>query len=121
VSVGDQVASWEEVVEPNVPSVRRASVVNQADPHPLELDGRPDRKRPAELPVVHIALHGNYRAEELQINKDRRGREVACVEDRVGCVEEPQALRRKGTRAAWKMRVSQERDQMRSSRNSPFR
>jgi hypothetical protein len=121
VSVGDEVAIREEVAEPNVPSVRRASVVNQADSQALELDGRPDRKRPAELPVVHVALHAGHRAEELQISEDRRGGEVAGVEDRVGCVEEPEALCRKGTRTAWKMRVSQERDQKRSGRNSPFR
>jgi hypothetical protein len=43
------------------------------------------------------------------------------MDNGISCRQEPQAAGGKGARAPREMRVSQERDQKRSGRNSPFR
>jgi hypothetical protein len=95
--------------------------VDEPDPKSFELRRRSDWKRRAELAVIHVPLHGDYRTEALQVRKDRGRREIAGVNDGVRGFEDPQAINRERTRAAREVRVSQERDQNRSGRKSPFR
>jgi hypothetical protein len=121
VAVGDDVATGEELPQALVPADSGAAVVDEPDPKSFELGRRSNRKSRAELAVVHVPLHGDHRAEALQVGEDRGRREIAGVDDGVRGFEDPQAVRRERTRAARKMRVSQKRDQNRSGKNSPFR
>jgi hypothetical protein len=121
VPVGDDVAAGEELEQTLASADRRAAVVDEPDPKPLELDYRSHRKGRAELTVVHVPLHSDHRAQALQVGEDRGRREIPGVDDGVRGFEDPEAVRRERTRAAREMRVSQERDQNRSGRNSPFR
>ena len=77
-------------------------------------------KRP-ELGVVHVALHRGDGPVALEVQEHAHRREVAGVDDRVRRLQESQAFPRQGTRAARKVCVTEERDQKRSGRNSPFR
>ena len=121
VSVGNDVAAGEELAQALVPADSRAAVVDEPDPKPLELGRRSHRKGRAKLGVVHVSVYRDYRAEALQVGEHGGRREVARVDDGVRGLEEPEAVRRKRTRAAREMRVSQKRDQKRSGRNSPLR
>jgi len=121
VAVGDDIAAGEEFSQALVPTDNGAAVVNEPDSKPFELGRRSHGKRRAEPVVIHVSMHGDHRAEALQIGEDRGRREVAGVDDDVRGFEDPQAVRRERPRAAREMRVSQKRDQKRSGRNSPFR
>jgi hypothetical protein len=121
VAVRHDIAAGEKLSEALVPPESGAAVMDEADPQSLELGRRSHGKGPAELAVVHVPLHGDHRSKALQLGEHGSRREIARVNDGVRGFEDPEALRRERTRAAREMRVSQERDQNRSGRNSPFR
>ena len=121
VAVDDHVAAGEELPQALSPAVRRPTVVDEPDPNALELGAGTHGQEPPQLPVVHVALHRRHRREALEIGEHGGRGEVTRVHDRVGCLEDPQALDRKRARAAREVRVSEQRDQKRSGRNSPFR
>jgi hypothetical protein len=121
VAVRDDVAAGKEIQQTLMSADSRAAVVDEPDPKSLEVGRLSHRKDRAELAVVHVPLHGDHRAEELQVGEDRGRREIAGVDDGIRGFEDPQAVRRERTRAAREVRVSQKRDQNRSGRNSPFR
>jgi hypothetical protein len=121
VAVGDDITAGEELAHALVATDSRSAVVDEPDPKPLELGRRSHRKGRAKPGVVHVSVYRDYRAEALQVGEHGGRREVARVDDGVRGLEEPEAVRRKRTRAAREMRVSQKRDQKRSGRNSPLR
>jgi hypothetical protein len=121
MAIGDDITAGEELAQALVATDGRPAVVDEPDPKPLELGRRPQRKGRAKPGVVHVSVYGDHRGQALQVGEHRGRREVAGVDDGVRGLENPEAVRRKRTRAAREMRVSQKRDQNRLGRNAPFR
>jgi hypothetical protein len=106
VAVGDQVAAGKELPQPLVAAYGRTGVVDEPDAEAGDLRCRPHGEVSPERRVVHVPLHGRDGREAPQIVENPCVREVAGVEDRLGALEDAQAIRRQRARAAREMRVS---------------
>jgi hypothetical protein len=71
VAVGDDIATGEEFPQALVAADSGAAVVDEPDSKPVELGRRSHGKRRAEAVVVHVSMHGDHRAEALQVSEDR--------------------------------------------------
>jgi hypothetical protein len=66
-------------------------------------------------------VHRGHGSEGFELAEDRQGNDVSGVQDQAGPLEDADALRGQPAFAARQVRVSKERDQLRSDRNSPSR
>lgn len=121
MSVGDRVAVGKGFDETRVPPGGTAGVVQEPDPQALGFDHEPSGQRLTQRGLVHVAVHRSDRSELLELLENRPGRHVSGMEDELGPLEQAHAFLRKPAGAARQMRVSDERDQKRSGKNSPFR
>ena len=119
--VGDRVAPREGGGETRMPPGGGACVVHEPDPQALNFDHEASWQCFTQRVLVHVAVHGGDRSELLELLKHRRRRHVSGVEDELGPLEQAQALLWKAASAARQVRITDERDQKSSGRNSPFR
>jgi hypothetical protein len=121
VTVGDHLAAGKRFEEPGMSRAGPARVVHQADAHPRGLDDEPPGQGRAQSRLVHVPVDRGHWSECPEVLQDRPGGEVAGVQDEIRLLEDADALRGQATRAAGKVRISEQCDQLRSDRNSPSR
>ena len=121
VAVGDDVTARERGAQPLVPSVTRARVVNEAEAKALGLDDPLGGKRPAKRGLVHVPVDGLDGAVLTQLLEHGGGGEVADMKDQLRRIEKAETVVGKSSPAVRQVRVADERDQKRPSRNRPFR
>jgi hypothetical protein len=121
VPVGDDVAGGERLGETRRAPGRRAGVVNEPDSQPFRLHDVSLRQGRTKHGLVHVPVHRLHGGESLELFQDARRGEVSDMEDEIRLREDANAALRQPAGAAWEMRISDERDQANSGRNSPSR
>ena len=104
-----------------MPTRRGSGVVDDPDPQPFGLDHQPLRQARAQRRVVHVSLHRRYGRPLLELAEDGSGGEVARVHNEVGGAKKSDTFLREAPRAPGQMRISDYRNQNKSSRKVPSR
>ena len=121
VAVGDEVAARKPGPEPFVPPRPRPRVVDEPDSEALGVDDEAIGELLAERAFVHVPVHRLDVREGPKLGEDRRGGEVAHMEDELRPLEHADARCGKPADAVAKVRVADERDQKAPSRKRPSR
>jgi hypothetical protein len=98
-----------------------SGIVNQPDVQALGSDDQPRGKLLQKLRLVHVSVDSVDGAEPTELLENCPRGEVTHMERQVGSSEQLQASFRKAPGASGQVRIAEERDQGKSSRNRPSR